>query len=422
MKLTILALGTRGDVQPHIALGLALQQRGYSVCIATAEAFRSLVVERGLEFSPTRLDPYALLTSEAGQRWLGSGGDPLRFIRTWREFTNAGQAAYAQTLRDAWKACQGANAIIYAGAFVAGHFIAQKLDVPEVWTLLHPLPHLPSREFPAIFAPELPVLGMPYNRATHTFFERLFWQALKDANERWRQDVLGQPPLSLLDYMGLIHRSDFPVLHGYSPLVGHIASDWRPGVHVTGYWFLGQPPGWQPSSALVDFLAAGAPPVYVGFGSMVTSDPQGELSAIITALQQTGQRGVLALGDDRGIDLPDDMFVVDGVPHDWLFQRVSMAIHHGGAGTTGASVRAGVPTVIVPYFLDQPYWGRRVFDLGVGPRPVPRRRLTAECLTVAIRTALGPGMKARAAELGQRIQTEDGIGQAMEIIEHHLSR
>jgi UDP:flavonoid glycosyltransferase YjiC (YdhE family) len=180
---------------------------------------------------------------------------------------------------------------------------------------------------------------------------------------------------------------------------------------------------WQPPQALIEFLESGPPPVSIGFGSMVAYDKETLANLCVQALNRAQQRGILLTGWG-GLQydaLPESVLAVESVPHDWLFPRVSAVVHHGGAGTTAASLRAGVPTIIVPFLIDQPFWGKRVYDLGVGPSPIPRRKLTVEQLSKAITEAItDTNMKQRAAELGRKIRAEDGIGNAVNIIHRFM--
>jgi sterol 3beta-glucosyltransferase len=192
---------------------------------------------------------------------------------------------------------------------------------------------------------------------------------------------------------------------------------------VTGYWFLDHPPDWQPPADLVDFLESGPPPIYVGFGSMPSRDPEKICRIVLHALRQSGQRGVIATGWEglSQSDLPDEVFVIEAVPHDWLFPRMAAVVHHGGAGTTGAGLRAGVPNIVVPISNDQPFWARQVKALGAGPAPIPRKRLTADRLAHAISVAVtDESIRKRAAELGETIRAEDGVVNAVRIINQTL--
>lgn len=185
------------------------------------------------------------------------------------------------------------------------------------------------------------------------------------------------------------------------------------------------PPRLAAPSGLVDFLEAGPPPVSVGFGSMNNVDPEEITTRVLDALRRSGQRGVLLTGwgGIGSADLPDEVFKTDEVPHDWLFGQVRAAVHHGGAGTTAASLRAGLPTVVVPFFPDQAFWGWRVSTTGVGPEPIPRKKLTPERLAAAIlRAATDVDMEKRARLLGEKIRAEDGVAQAIEAFHHNIAR
>jgi UDP:flavonoid glycosyltransferase YjiC (YdhE family) len=213
------------------------------------------------------------------------------------------------------------------------------------------------------------------------------------------------------------------MLMGYSPLVLPKPEDWDDWLHVTGYWFHDHGREWVPPRELAHFLDSGPPPVFVGFGSMSNRDPGGTTRLVLNAMAACGQRGVFQAGWGglRQADLPEGVLTIGAVPHDWLFPQMAAVVHHGGAGTTAAGLRAGVPTVVVPFFGDQHFWGQRVNDLGLGPPPVPRKRLTAERLARALQVALGDeAVRDNAARMGAAIRAEDGVGRAVEIIERYV--
>ena len=214
-----------------------------------------------------------------------------------------------------------------------------------------------------------------------------------------------------------------PVLHGFSPLVVPKPWDWPDWNHLTGYWFLDRPREWNPSAVVTEFLKAGPPPVYLGFSSMIPRDPEAAMDMLFRALRQARTRGIVGTGwmTPETWDLPDDVLVLDEIPHDWLFPRVSAVVHHGGAGTLAAAIRAGVPSIVVPFYADQPFWAARVESLGIGPSPIPERKLTAERLAEAIQRAeADEGMRRRAAELGEKLRTEDGVGTAVRIVDRAM--
>jgi sterol 3beta-glucosyltransferase len=245
------------------------------------------------------------------------------------------------------------------------------------------------------------------------------WQGFRSADKLARQQVLGLPAAPFWGPYDADCVRGMPVLYGYSPSVIPRPSDWDDDTHVTGYWFLDSEDKWNPPTALLDFLESGPAPVYIGFGSMSNRNPEETAGLVVNALKQIDQRAILLSGWSglHKNDLPESIFMIDSIPHSWLFPRVAAVVHHGGAGTTAAGLRAGVPSVVVPFFGDQPFWGARVAELGVGPKPAPRKSLTAERLAQAIQTAVTDvAIRENAANLGSKIQAEDGVARAVDII------
>jgi sterol 3beta-glucosyltransferase len=419
MRIVILTVGTRGDVQPYVALGLGLQRAGHQVCVATHSLFREFVTSRGLDFAAVEGNPAALLEEEEGRAWLESGNNPLRFVR---RMIRLAEPLTKRTIADCWQACQGAELIMVSVlGFLAGSHVAEKLGVPCYPAFLQNAIH--TSAFPSMLAPALP-LGRVYNRLSYLFVDQLLWLMIRPYVNKARREVLGLPPLSRERPWERLYQQHHPLLLGYSPSVLPKPPEWGDWISVTGYWFLDHPADWQPSADLVDFLDSGPPPVYVGFGSMNNRNPEEMTELALKSLKRSGQRGILLTGWGglSQADLPEEVFRIESVPHDWLFPRMAAVVHHGGVGTVAAGLRAGIPSIIVPYFSDQPFWGRRVAALGVGPKPIPRARLSVERLAMAIRTAVGdPAMRARAAALGQRIRSEDGVARAVEAFQRHWS-
>jgi sterol 3beta-glucosyltransferase len=418
VHVTILTVGSRGDVQPYLALAGGLRQAGYQVRVATHQPFQTEIHQRGLEFRPVEGNPRQLLESEAGLAWLEAGRNPLAGTRRLIELA---RPHVARLLADAVAACRDTDAIIYAPLGMAGYHLAQQQRVPSILAALVPL--TPTRAFPAAGAPPWP-LGGAYNLVTHLIAEQLGWQPFRRQLNHWRRQTLGLPPVGLLGPGRHQRRHREPVLYGYSPSVVPKPPDWGSHLHVTGYWFTDPDPAWQPPPVLARFLQAGAPPVYVGFGSMTDRDPAGLARTAVAALRRAGCRGVLARGWAAlaSTTQDEDLLLVDETPHDWLFSRMAAVVHHGGAGTTHTGLRAGMPNVVVPFFTDQPFWARRVADLGVGPPPIPRQMLTVDRLAAAIHTAVSdPAMRARAAALGRRIQLEDGVTCGVQVVQQHLT-
>jgi sterol 3beta-glucosyltransferase len=412
MRVTITTGGSRGEVQPYVALGLGLRAAGHEVRIAAHAPYEGFVRSRGLGFHPTSGDPRQLVAA-----LLEEGNNPVRFARRFRSILGP---LMEQNLQEYLAACRDAEAIVYTPVGFLGYYVARALAVRRVGAALYPL-FSRTRYFPSSVVPvgklrPRKAFGGPYNYLTHLFSEQLFWQFFRAPTSRAVKNHL-RLSTAFWGPFGELRRRREPILCGWSPSVLPKPSDWGEWLHTTGYWFLGQPDGWQPPRGLTDFLDSGPPPVFVSFGSMNNIDAERLTDIVLRALELTGRRGMLVtgwggLGDS---DLPDTVFRVEEVPHDWLFERVEVAVHHGGAGTTAASLRAGVPTVVVPFFADQPFWGWRVAELGVGPDPIPRRSLTVEQLANAIQQATADrDMNSRAIALGRRIRGENGIERAVE--------
>jgi sterol 3beta-glucosyltransferase len=295
---------------------------------------------------------------------------------------------------------------------------AERLGVPALLGVVFPQLVLTSA-YPAVGFPDV---GWPtYNRMTHRAVLTLSGAFARRYTRRWRR-ANGLPP----DRTGYLRHSSgapIPVLHGFSRHVVPIPPDQPHQVTTTGFWFLDRSDSYAPPDHLRAFLEAGDPPVYVGFGSMAARDPERTTRAVLDAVRQADVRAVLATGWGglTDADLPAGVLRIRSAPHDWLFPRCAAVVHHGGAGTTAAGLRAGRPTVICPFFGDQPFWGRRAHALGVGPAPIPQRRLTADRLADALaEVTRDPEMRRRAEALGKRIRAENGVERAVEAIEQSV--
>ncbi len=422
MRIALITLGSEGDVRPFLALGMGLQAAGHDVFLVTHAAFEPLIRSRGLTCYPVGNDPRDVLGNEFGQAWLDTGNNALSFFR---QFSRIAESLIQQYMIDCWHACQGAEAIVFSTIGLAiGYPIAEKLGVP--FSMAAPYPLTPTRAFRSPYFPAAPAL-LPfsgyYNWLTHVLSMRIFWQLIRPAVNKARREVLDLPPLAPNWPLHEMQQGHITLLYCYSPSIVPPAPDWGRWNHVTGYWFLNRQAEWQPPSDLVDFLASGPPPVYVGFGSMNSSNPAEATEMIVQALALSKQRGILLTGWGglSNADLPESIFKLDSIPHDWLFPQMAAVVHHAGSGTTAASMRAGIPTVSIPFFGDQPFWGQRIFALGAGPKPIPRKRLSVAQLAAAIHAATcDKAMRTRSTALGERIRAENGVAQAVEVLHRHL--
>jgi sterol 3beta-glucosyltransferase len=417
MDVTLLSYGSRGDVQPYVALARALRHIGHDVRLVAPPNFADLVQDYDIPFFPVGVDLQAHLNQRIQE--LAKSGKSIRGLRSLR---NELLSIMDDVARDTWHACQGTALVIGVGP--ASYSVAEKLDVPFIEVALQPV--TPTRAFPSPIAPTWLHLGGTVNRLTHVAFEQAFWQVFRVNANRLRTHVLGLPPYSLAGPLRYLRKHGLLRLYAYSQRVVPRPSDWPAHHQVTGYWFVPPPAGWDPPEELRLFLGAGPPPVYIGFGSMMMRDAHKTTALVREALNRTGQRAILAGGWgalDETMHQSEHMFFVQDIPHYWLFPQMSAIVHHGGAGTTGAALRSGVPSIIVPFGFDQAFWGHRVAALGVGPRPLPRAKLTANGLADAIeRTLHDPLMRERAAQLGRQIQIEQGTAQTIDHIHRVLHR
>jgi sterol 3beta-glucosyltransferase len=403
MDLRLLAMGTLGDVRPYVALGLGLRRAGFDVTLCSTADFRTLAEDAGLP----------CLTAQEDLRTL------LARCRTTRA---ARWAFFDMVLRETPALAAGADALIYSPAFLlSAPHVVERSGVPALLAALQPF-LTPTRAFPVAGMPAWP-LGGWYNRLTYAFVDAFLTVRLRGPIDRWRAQALGLPPYRSPGPLAAVCHSGTPMLYGFSPTVLPKPADWGAHVRVTGYWSLPSPE-WQPPEALRRFLDAGPAPVYIGFGSMTGPDPEGLTRLVLTAIRQANVRAVVASGWGglRIDDPPENVLPIESAPHDWLFARVAAAVHHGGAGTVGASLRAGLPTLVIPFRADQPFWGRRVHALGAGPPPIPAPRLSASSLARALRWLLDDQlMRRRSQAIGAAIRAEDGVASAVGVISQWLT-
>jgi sterol 3beta-glucosyltransferase len=415
VRILITSFGTRGDIQPYAALAKALKERGHEVALAVPEGFRDLADRAGVTLHPAG---NRLLTQvEDVMPQLSGARDALTAYGTVRE-------AMREQLDEIWDAARSArpDLIVYHPKTLAGPHVAEALGIPGVLSL--PLPfYTPTRAFP------IPLLGGRSlgrwaNRASYYPFTRMATVSYGGMINDFRRQLGLRGIGRLADPLRNPDGTPVHVLYPYSAHVVPVPDDYPPTAHVTGYWFL-DAPGWQPTPQLADFLQAGPPPVYVGFGSMgFGKGADQRRDAILAALHANRLRGIVATGwggiapGDPGTD---DILMVDAIPHDWLFPRVAAVVHHGGAGTTAAGLRAGKPTLICPFLADQPFWGARIHAIGAGPQPLPHKHLTGGPLATRLNSLVsGSGYRRRAGELRKLVTAKDGAAAAVHILDEVL--
>jgi len=414
-----LTFGSRGDVQPFVALAAELRRAGHDVFLCAPSNFAPLAADYGVPFRPQAVDSRELVARPEVREAMESGS-PLKFLR----IKGLADSIADSINLDAWNATRDVDAMFFKAEWpAAGYSIARKRKILGIEVNFAPTE--PSWEIPGI--------GMGVgrhrrlvNRATSELSCRVFWSFFLGSANRFRRGVLDMPRLPRTGPFREYARTRQPVFYAFSPTLLPKPSDWRPDAHVLGYFFLSEPGVWQPGDELCRFVESGPRPIYVGFGSMPSPRARETMQAILTALTLNGQRAVLQEGWGGlggGIDLPADVHLAKDVPHSWLFPRMAAVIHHGGSGTTGAVLRAGIPSIIMPHNFDQPFWAQRVYELGVSPPPIPLKRLDPERLAATIRACVADSaMRERATAVGQRVRAEHGVERAVELFEGYAAR
>ena len=436
MNIVIQIVGSRGDVQPFVALGQVLKRKyNHRVRIATHPNFKDFVTENGLEFFSIGGDPSELMAFMVKNPGLMPGFDSLKngdvgkrrkgiydiIVGCWRSCIEAGDGMGGQHPGFDGGISMGgdpllqpfiADAIIANPPSFAHMHIAEKLGIPL--HLMFTMPWSPTQAFPHPLAniTNSNADANMTNFVTYALVDMLTWQGLGDVINKFREKSLGLEPVSIMWAPGMSSRLRIPYTYCWSPALIPKPRDWGNYIDISGFFFLNLSSSYTPPADLKEYLDAGPPPIYIGFGSIVVDDPNAMTKMIFEAVKKTGQRALVSKGwgglgaDAMGV--PEGVFMLGNCPHDWLFQHVSCVVHHGGAGTTATGILAGRPTVVVPFFGDQPFWGAMTAKAGAGPMPQPYKTLTADKLANAILEALKPESLERAAELSAKIKAEDG--------------
>jgi UDP:flavonoid glycosyltransferase YjiC (YdhE family) len=413
VRISVLTLGTRGDTEPYVALGAGLRRAGHEVRIAALRRFEPLIADHGLDFVALPGDTSEMFRTEAWRQLV---------VRRWNWTAHVGALRemlqpLVDQLRpqDVAAACDGADAILFSSTTIFGRAAAEERGLPAIMTHLGPF--LPTWEFPhPTVAPGLR-LGRLGNRLSYALAQRLARDPLREPIKPRARAAVGLSPIPLRGTSA--SWPPFPVIAGYSPTVLPRPADWPPHVHQTGFWLTDSRPGATLPAGLAEFLAAGAAPVYVTFGSMRPREAERLLGVVLEAVQRLGWRVVLGSGFQeaaRSVRSPA-VFVAEELPHELALPRFRAIVHHGGVGTLARGLRTGLPTLVVPFVFDQSFWGRRIAALGAGPPPIPRHRLTADRLVEALETLERPDVRTAAGAVGERLRAEDGVGDTVRLIE-----
>ncbi|SPO25608.1 probable UDP-glucose:sterol glucosyltransferase Ugt53A1 [Ustilago trichophora] len=448
MRIYCLTIGSRGDVQPYIALCKALKEHGHTPVIVSHPEYRGWVEGHGIEYRGVGGDPAALMKLSVEHRIFSPAffRESIGKFRVWLD----------ELLRECWEECQGADLLIESPSTMAGIHVAEGLGIPYFRAFT--MPWTKTSAYPQAFSVPSIEMGPSYNSSSYVLFDQIMWVATSGQINRWRKHMLGIGPTD----MSKLDADSVPFIYNFSPAVVPMPNDWGDRVKISGYWFLDNPESnWTPPKEMSDFLEKARKDdkkiAYIGFGSITIENAEEVSNNIMKAVREADVRAIVAKGwsgrggskskkkkkqqaakpqlqhqeshtsshiesEDAGteeehepeIEIPDDVFVVDSVPHDWLFPQIDIAMHHGGAGTTGASLRAGLVTLIKPFFGDQFFWANRVQKLGAGARV---NGLSVSDLTDALKSAASDRVMVEKAQgVGEKIRSEDGVATAIEFL------
>ncbi|MDR2656922.1 MAG: glycosyltransferase [Oscillospiraceae bacterium] len=420
MRIHMLSIGTTGDVIPMILIGQELQRRGHVVRIAAFEPLGKAIRGAGLEFYCLPGDAYEYIGT-----LIQPGGSPVTFVY---RLTQSLKALIKPLTRALMEASQGADALVLTYFGSMGYSIAEKFGIPCFQ--LHYYPMDISSEVPQAIMPQLR-LGRAYNRLTYSLTYLTVGGLEYHYLHRWRKlnGMRARRIRTHPDYT--VGQWQIPVLYAISRQLVPRSLDWPHNINMIGFIQPKEPAAFEPSPALSSFLNHEPQPIYIGFGSMTSGDMAAALEVTVESLKRLGMRAVMIKGwggaaQDSKIPerlrKSEQLFLVDFVPHSWLFQRVSAVVHHGGAGTTAAGLYAGLPTLVIPFGADQPFWGEQVYRHGVGPKPIPRDKLDVDRLTQALRQLVhNPIYRENAQYISKHLRIEDGASEASDVIERECA-
>jgi sterol 3beta-glucosyltransferase len=413
-RIAIATLGTQGDVQPYLSLSLALQARGYSVVLGAPNDFKDLIENYGVEFRGLGTNIQQFLMQSRFDKAMSEN-----MLINAPVLLRQGQQIVDTAARYSWDMAQGADAIIVNMNTSFGIDIAEALRIPAIMTALQPLNS--TSEFPLCIYYG-PTFGPALNKLTYTAMtvQQIYYNLPRN---KLRRELMGLDSRKKGGFFRNTDGAPLTTLYAYSEHLSPRPRDWPDNAIITGFWPLADKSNWKPSPAFEKFLSEGEAPVYIGFGSMAFGAER-NTQILKEAMRTWGGRAVVARGwgGIRPDDLPSSVFAIEKAPHDKLFKYVRGVVHHGGAGTTFAGLHLGRPTFIVPQTVDQPYWGRRVHELGCGPKPIRLRKLTPEILAEALRDlTTNPDYRHNAAAIGERLSAESGPEQAIDEIERVMT-
>ncbi len=414
--ITLLTSGTLGDVLPYIALGKGLIETGYNVRIAAPRGFANLIQTHHVQFSPFDGNPTDLLIEQGDSTPMTLGTNPIRSLRATQDFLRKARPLYRRMLHTAAEACRGSNLLIHGLPTIWGAHIAEGLGIPAVRANLQPF--TPTREFPSALLPfRFSLFGIG-NWFSHWAVTQATWLSWRSEINHARHADFGFGPAQLLDPSLQANSAQPLTLNAFSEIVVPRPRDWNEKQVITGYWRIKEETSERADElgGVQKFIDSAKNPIAIGFGS---PGAQGYFSMLEEALNLADAQAVLTLPEKyHGEIRSKNIFPIEYISHDWLYKRVKAAIHHGGAGTTSASLHAGIPTITMPLAIDQFFWGERLQKLGAGVS-IPQRKLNAQNLAQAITNAATDSeMVSKVKNISRMLNQENGTQNAVHVIQN----
>ncbi|URZ02025.1 glycosyltransferase [Clostridium felsineum] len=408
--ITILCSGSRGDFQPYIALAQQLKKLGKNVRITASKSFEKFIKSYGIDVYPISADIETLKVDPKLLKDAGSSDNPLKMLLTFNKMKEYG----IYMVNDFYSACEGSELIIYHPGCTIGYFAAQKFGIPSV--LASPFPMHKTKEYLSMVMYGKSPSNALTKKLSYAMIQGMLWMASKSSVKGYWKKNFGDKPNNFgSPFERHTDKKHFAIV-SCSNFVFKRPEDWKENIHQYGYWFVEEPYEYTPADELEAFLNAGDKPIYIGFGSMTSIGKHEGLAEIaVEAIVKSGKRGIIC-GMGKPKNLPKNIIAINNIPHSWLFERVSAVCHHGGAGTTAAGFKAGIPSIIIPFSNDQFAWAHRSYDLGVGSKPIYKKDLSSDKLADAMKFALTNEIAANAKKLGKKIKTENGATKCAKII------
>ncbi len=411
MRIVILAFGTWGDIRPNVLIGQALQERGYEVIVIASIGFEDWVKSHHLNYIPLSVNVQDVIDKLST--------DTLNFFQAYKAIRELLAPAMFQLGVEVSDVLQDGDVFLThesGVSILSGVIESRKIKTIRVnFQPLHPTQAFPSPGVPKF--PDWLPMQSTLNKLTYNIIIRTQWSLLGSRGNELRKKHLNMKKMKWKQYLKMI--DGMPAVTCVSQHVIPRPFDWHENYHMTGFLF-DHEDSWTPPIELSDFINTGDAPIYIGFGSMGDPNPEKTTRTLLEAIKLSGQRAIILSGwaGIGSANIPDNVYILKYAPHSWLFPHMLAIVHHGGAGTTAAALRSGIPSIIVPHNGDQPFWGNHVYQLGAGAKTIPRNQLTAENLSTAIHEVISSqSMRETAQAIGVRIRSEDSIQNALSVIE-----